>query len=145
MLGVFWDERLQQIGLSLMGSVQLEVVRELLRERYGLDVGFGPGKILYKETISASVMGIGHFEPLRHYAEAHLRLDPGPRGSGVVCLNGAAARFVSVGDKVIIMCYAQMDQDEARGFKPHVVFVDENNHVSRLTCYEKHGLLEDMA
>ena len=84
MLGVSWDERLQQIGLSLMGSVQLEVVRELLRERYGLDVGFGPGKILYKETISASVMGIGHFEPLRHYAEAHLRLDPGPRGSGVV-------------------------------------------------------------
>lgn len=69
----------------------------------------------------------------------------GQRGSGMICLNGAAARFVSVGDKVIIMCYAQMDQDEARGFKPHVVFVDENNHVSRLTRYEKHGLLEDMA
>ena len=69
----------------------------------------------------------------------------GERGSGKICLNGAAARFVSVGDKVIIMCYAQMDQDEARGFKPHVVFVDENNRVSRLTRYEKHGLLEDMA
>ena len=69
----------------------------------------------------------------------------GERGSGMICLNGAAARFVSVGDKVIIMCYAQMDQGEARGFKPHVVFVDENNHVSRLTRYEKHGLLEDMA
>lgn len=69
----------------------------------------------------------------------------GERDSGMICLNGAAARFVSVGDKVIIMCYAQMDQDEARGFKPHVVFVDENNHVSRLTRYEKHGLLEDMA
>ena len=69
----------------------------------------------------------------------------GERGSGMICLNGAAARFVSVGDKVIIMCYAQMDQDEARGFKPHVVFVDENNRVSRLTRYEKHGLLEDMA
>ena len=69
----------------------------------------------------------------------------GERGSGMICLNGAAACFVSVGDKVIIMCYAQMDQDEARGFKPHVVFVDENNHVSRLTRYEKHGLLEDMA
>ena len=69
----------------------------------------------------------------------------GQRGSGMICLNGAAARFVSVGDKVIIMCYAQMDQDEARGFKPHVVFVDENNRVSRLTRYEKHGLLEDMA
>ena len=69
----------------------------------------------------------------------------GERGSGMICLNGAAARCVSTGDKVIIMCYAQMDQDEARGFKPHVVFVDENNHVSRLTRYEKHGLLEDMA
>ena len=69
----------------------------------------------------------------------------GEAGSGMICLNGAAARNVSVGDKVIIMCYAQMDQDEARGFKPHVVFVDENNHVSRLTRYEKHGLLEDMA
>ena len=69
----------------------------------------------------------------------------GERASGMICLNGAAARFVSVGDKVIIMCYAQMDQDEARGFKPHVVFVDENNHVSRLTRYEQHGLLEDMA
>ena len=69
----------------------------------------------------------------------------GERGSGMICLNGAAARLVSVGDKVIIMCYAQMDQDEARGFKPHVVFVDENNRVSRLTRYEKHGLLEDMA
>ena len=63
----------------------------------------------------------------------------------MICLNGAAARFVSVGDKVIIMCYAQMDQDEARGFKPPVGFVDENNRVSRLTRYEKHGLLEDMA
>ena len=69
----------------------------------------------------------------------------GEAGSGMICLNGAAARNVSVGDKVIIMCYAQMDQDEARGFKPHVVFVDENNHVSRLTRYEKHGLLKDMA
>ena len=69
----------------------------------------------------------------------------GERGSGMICLNGAAAHLVTVGDKVIIMCYAQMDQDEARGFKPHVVFVDENNRVSRLTRYEKHGLLEDMA
>ena len=69
----------------------------------------------------------------------------GEPGSGVLCLNGAAAHLVTPGDKVIIMCYAQMDQDEARGFKPHVVFVDENNHVSRLTRYEKHGLLEDMA
>ena len=68
----------------------------------------------------------------------------GERGSGMICLNGAAAHYVEVGDKVIIMCYAQMDQAEARAFQPHVVFVDEKNAISRVTRYEKHGRLEDM-
>lgn len=83
MLAVSWDEHLQEIRLRLMGAVQLEVVRDLMARRFGLDIDFGPGSILYKETISRPVMGIGHFEPLRHYAELHLRLDPAPRGSGV--------------------------------------------------------------
>lgn len=83
MLAVSWDEHLQEIRLRLMGAVQLEVVRDLMARRYGLDIDFGPGSILYKETISRPVMGVGHFEPLRHYAEVHLRLDPAPRGSGV--------------------------------------------------------------
>ena len=83
MLAVSWDEHLQEIRLRLMGVVQLEVVHDLMMRRYGLDIGFGPGSILYEETISRPVMGVGHFEPLRHYAEAHLRLDPAPRGSGV--------------------------------------------------------------
>ena len=83
MLAVSWDEHLQEIRLRLMGAVQLEVVRDLMARRFGLDIDFGPGSILYKETISRPVMGIGHFEPLRHYAEVHLRLDPAPRGSGV--------------------------------------------------------------
>ena len=83
MLAVSWDEHLQEIRLRLMGAVQLEVVRDLMARRFGLDINFGPGSILYKETISRPVMGIGHFEPLRHYAEVHLRLDPAPRGSGV--------------------------------------------------------------
>ena len=68
----------------------------------------------------------------------------GERGSGMICLNGAAARCVSVGDKVILMTYAQYDEEEAKTHKPKVVFVDEENKVSRLTNYEKHGLLEDM-
>lgn len=68
----------------------------------------------------------------------------GERGSGMICLNGAAAHYVEVGDKVIIMCYAQMDQAEAGAFQPHVVFVDEKNAISRVTRYEKHGRLEDM-
>ncbi|OUP06560.1 TetM/TetW/TetO/TetS family tetracycline resistance ribosomal protection protein [Collinsella sp. An2] len=83
MLAVSWEEHLQEIHIQLMGSVQREVVQQLLLDRYGLGVGFGPGGILYKETVTASVEGIGHFEPLRHYAEAHLLLEPLPRGAGV--------------------------------------------------------------
>lgn len=68
----------------------------------------------------------------------------GERDSGMICLNGAAARQVSVGDKVIIMCYADMQPEEGKEHKPRVVFVDGNNHIERLTNYEKHGRLEDM-
>lgn len=68
----------------------------------------------------------------------------GERGSGLICLNGAAARCASVGDKVIIMAYAQMTPEEAAGHHPTVVFVDENNKKVRVTTYEKHGLLQDM-
>lgn len=69
----------------------------------------------------------------------------GEAGSGMICLNGAAARMVSTGDKIIIMCYAEMTPEEYKENKPKVVFVDEKNQVSRITTYEKHGLLEDMA
>lgn len=68
----------------------------------------------------------------------------GERGSGVICLNGAAARCVSVGDKVIIMAYDTCEPEQARDRKPHVVFVDDQNQVARVTRYEKHGLLADM-
>ncbi len=69
----------------------------------------------------------------------------GEPGSGVICLNGAAAHLVTPGDKVIIMCYAQMTPEEARVSKPRVVFVDEDNKIARLTRYERHGRLEDLA
>ena len=69
----------------------------------------------------------------------------GKRGSGMICLNGAAARCVSNGDKIIIMCYAQYEAEEAKEHKPQVVFVDDTNKISRVTNYEKHGLLKDMA
>ena len=67
----------------------------------------------------------------------------GKSGSGMICLNGAAARMVSVGDKVIIMCYAQMTPEEHEANKPKVVFVDDANKISRISNYEKHGLLEN--
>lgn len=68
----------------------------------------------------------------------------GEKGSGMICLNGAAARMVSTGDKIIIMCYAQMTPDELKEHNPKVVFVDDANKISRVTNYEKHGLLKDM-
>ena len=68
----------------------------------------------------------------------------GERGSGMICLNGAAARCVQTGDKIIIMCYAQMTPEEAKENKPNVVFVDDENQISRCTNYERHGRLEDM-
>ena len=83
MLRILWDERWKQIHVRLMGQVQLEVLRRLIADRFGLEVEFGAGNIVYKETIAAPVEGVGHFEPLRHYAEAHILLEPGPRGSGV--------------------------------------------------------------
>lgn len=68
----------------------------------------------------------------------------GEAGSGLICLNGAAARHVQVGDKIIIMCYAQVTAEEAKQHQPQVVFVDDNNQVSRITRYEKHGKLSDL-
>ena len=82
-LHVVWNETLSEIHVQLMGEVQLEVLRSLLAERFGLEVSFGPGGILYKETITEPMEGVGHYEPLRHYAEVHLLLEPLPRGSGM--------------------------------------------------------------
>ena len=82
-LRVVWNEALGEIHLQLMGEVQLEVMTRLIRERFGAQVSFGPGNIVYRETIADTVEGVGHFEPLRHYAEVHLLLEPGPRGSGL--------------------------------------------------------------
>ena len=84
LLHVVWDERLGQLHLQLMGEVQLEVLQSLLERRFGLHVAFGEGGILYKETITGRVEGVGHYEPLRHYAEVHLLLEPAPAGSGIL-------------------------------------------------------------
>lgn len=82
-LRVVWNEKLGEIHLQLMGEVQLEILTRIISERFGVDVTFDEGNIVYKETIAAPVIGIGHFEPLRHYAETHLLLEPGERGSGM--------------------------------------------------------------
>lgn len=88
LLHVVWQPHLEEVHLQLMGAVQLEVIQQMMHDRFGLDVSFGPGGILYKETIAHPVEGVGHFEPLRHYAETHVLLEPLPAGVGM--------RFASV-------------------------------------------------
>lgn len=83
LLHVVWQSRLEEVHLQLMGAVQLEIIQQIMCDRFGLDITFGPGSILYKETIASPVEGVGHFEPLRHYAEAHVLLEPLPQGSGM--------------------------------------------------------------
>ena len=82
-LHVVWRESLREIHMQVMGEVQTEILKSLIRERFGLETEFADGRLLYKETIAAPVVGIGHFEPLRHYAEVHLLLEPGEPGSGL--------------------------------------------------------------
>lgn len=84
-LHVVWKEHSREIYLKVMGEIQLQVLQQLVKERFGIVVTFGVGHIAYKETIKAPVMGVGHFEPLKHYAEVHLLLEPLPAGSGIVC------------------------------------------------------------
>ena len=82
-LKVKWDENLKEIHLQLMGEIQLEVLKTVIFDRFGIEAEFGEGSIAYKETIAAPVVGVGHFEPLRHYAEVHLLIEPAERGSGI--------------------------------------------------------------
>lgn len=83
MLRIVWDERYGQIHVQLMGKIQLEILRRRILDRFGLAVTFGEGSIVYRETIASPVLGMGHFEPLRHYAEVQLLIEPLPRGTGI--------------------------------------------------------------
>lgn len=82
-LHIVWEEQTSEIHVQLMGDVQIEILQRMIKKRFGVLVEFGEGSIVYKETITAPVEGVGHFEPLRHYAEVHLRLEPGEHGSGM--------------------------------------------------------------
>ena len=89
-LHIVWNEQLGEIHAMLMGEVQIEILKHLIWERFHVAVEFGTGNIVYKETIAAPVEGVGHFEPLRHYAEVHLLLEPGERGSGLQFFTAAS-------------------------------------------------------
>ncbi|GIO29174.1 tetracycline resistance protein [Paenibacillus albilobatus] len=101
-LGVVWDEPLQELHLHVMGIIQLEVLKQVVLDRFRLEVSFGKPEILYKETVANATIGCGHFEPLGHYAEVHLKIEPGPEGSGVTFVNDCHPDDLSVGYQHLI-------------------------------------------
>ncbi|AYD40106.1 GTP-binding protein [Clostridium fermenticellae] len=101
-LNVSWNEKAKEIQVHIMGVVQLEILKQIVLERFNLEVEFGSCKILYKETILKGSMGYGHFEPLRHYAEVHLKLEPGERGSGIVFNSECSTENLEIGTQNLI-------------------------------------------
>jgi ribosomal protection tetracycline resistance protein len=101
-LNVIWEETLQEIQIQVMGPIQLEVLEQLVKERFGFDISFEEPEIIYKETIEDRVVGYGHFEPLKHYAEVHLKLEPAERNSGISFENNCHADDLSVGNQNLI-------------------------------------------
>ncbi|MBO5410678.1 MAG: TetM/TetW/TetO/TetS family tetracycline resistance ribosomal protection protein, partial [Clostridia bacterium] len=89
----------------VMGRIQLEILKELVAERFGMNIEFGPCRILYKETVAAPVMGYGHYEPLRHYAEAHLRIEPAERNSGISVANECSLEMLDSNFRNLILSH----------------------------------------
>lgn len=107
MLHVLWSEELQEIQVQVMGQVQLEILQRQIKERFDVLVVFGAGKIVYKETIADRVEGIGHFEPLRHYAEVHLILEPGEPGSGMQFILGCSEEMLDKNWQRLILTHLE--------------------------------------
>lgn len=101
-LNILWDNNLQEIQVHIMGIIQLEILKQLVKERFNLFVEFGPCEILYKETIMTETIGYGHFEPLGHYAEVQLKLEPANRNSGIVFENLCHADDMTVGNQNLV-------------------------------------------
>ena len=106
-LHIVWNESLQEIQAQIMGEVQIEVLQRLVAERFGVEISFGEGNIVYKETIANTVEGVGHFEPLRHYAEVHLRMEPGEPGSGMQFFTECSEDLLAKNWQRLIMTHLQ--------------------------------------
>lgn len=106
-LNVVCIDALKEIRIQTMGAVQLEIIATLMHERFGIKLSFGQGKILYKETIAASVEGVGHFEPLRHYAEVHLLMEPGERGSGISVSADCSTDYLDIHRQRVIISHIE--------------------------------------
>ncbi len=101
-LNIIWNERFQEIQVYIMGIIQLEVLKNLMEDRFHISIDFGPCEILYKETILDTIIGYGHFEPLGHYSEVHLKLEPAERNSGITFENLCHADDLTVGNQNLV-------------------------------------------
>ena len=110
LLHLVWEEQTKEIRAQVMGEVQIEVLKNMIKERLGLTVEFGTGCIVYKETIAEAVEGVGHFEPLRHYAEAHILLEPGERGSGLSFASDVSTDILDLNWQRLILTHLEEKQ-----------------------------------
>lgn len=106
-LGIGWVAESKEIRISLMGEIQLEVLKRVIAERFGISVEFDEGSILYRETVASPVLGSGHFEPLRHYAEAHIMIEPLPEGSGVISATDCPSDLLSMNWQRLIITHIE--------------------------------------
>ena len=130
------SDQLHDIHVSLMGEIQIEVLTNIIRKRTGQQIAFADGVILYRETIEESVQGVGHFEPLRHYAEVHLRLDPLPRGAGLAFANEVPEGTLAVNWQRLIMTHLQEKQH--RGVLTRSPITDMKITLIAAKAHEKH-------
>ena len=136
MLRIVWDERYGQIHVQLMGKIQLEILRRRILDRFGLDVTFGEGSIVYRETIAAPVLGMGHFEPLRHYAEVQLLIEPLPRGAGIQLASNVPTDALDFNWKRLILTH--LEEKEHRGVLTGAPITDMQITLLTGRAHQKH-------
>lgn len=135
-LHIVWNEKLQELQAQIMGEVQTEILKSVIKERFDVDIDFGEGNIVYKETIANQVEGVGHFEPLRHYAEVHLLLEPGERGSGLEFTINCSEDILSKNWQRLI--YTHLEEKEHIGVLTGSVITDMKITLIAGRAHQKH-------
>lgn len=135
-LHIVWDEELKEIRVQVMGEVQIEIVKSLVKERFGVEIEFGQGNIVYKETIQNVVEGVGHFEPLRHYAEVHLLLEPLERGSGLEFAVDCSEDLLNRNWQRLV--YTHLEEKEHRGVLTGSTITDMRITLVAGRAHQKH-------
>ena len=136
LLHLVWEEQTKEIRAQVMGEVQIEVLKSMIKERLGLEVTFGTGCILYKETIAEPVEGVGHFEPLRHYAEAHILLEPGEHGSGLSFASDVSTDILDLNWQRLILTH--LEEKQHRGVLTGAPITDMKLTVIGGRSHKKH-------